>query len=78
MTFQIRLATENDIPQIDLLYSRSYPKLLKADYAPSILVTVVPMFSKSQPKLVTSGSFYVAETDGGRIVGAGGWTKLGP
>ena len=78
MAFSVRLAQASDIAQIDLLYSRSYPKLLKPDYAPSLLVTVIPMFSKAQPQLVSSGSFFVAETSAGDIVGAGGWTKRGP
>jgi len=78
MDYEIRSATAGDIPQIDQLYARSYPKLLKPDYAPSLLVTVVPIFSKAQPKLVTSGSFYVAATLQGQIIGAGGWTPKGP
>ena len=76
--FNIRLARKADIPAIDLLYANSYPKLLKPDYPPSILVTVVPMFSKSQPKLVASGTYFVAEGDDGEIIGAGGWTTRGP
>jgi len=78
MNYAIRLAKADDIPQVDLLFARSYPKLLKPDYAPSLLVTVVPMFSKSQPRLVTSGSFYVAVTADDKIIGAGGWTPKGP
>ncbi len=64
--------------RIDGLYSRSYPRLLKADYAPSLLVTVVPLFSKAQLKLVTSGTYFVAEREDGALIGAGGWTKIGP
>lgn len=78
MSFTIRKSLERDLPAIDRLYGRSYPRLLKADYAPSVLVTVIPKFSKAQPRLVTSGTFYVAETHDWQIVGAGGWTPQGP
>lgn len=78
MTFQIRLATEADTPALDRLYRRSYPRLLKPDYAPSLLVTIVPMFSKAQPRLIASHSYFVAETETGSILGAGGWTPKGP
>lgn len=77
MAFSIRNSKLEDLRDIDALYARSYPKLLKEDYSPSVLVTIVPMFSKAQPKLVTSDSFYVA-TEEGEILGAGGWTKTGP
>lgn len=78
LQFNVRLARASDMALIDALYARSYPKLLKPDYAPSVLVTIVPIFSKAQPRLVVSGSFYVAESETGDIVGAGGWTKRGP
>jgi len=78
MRFSVRLATTYDLPALDQLYARSYPRLLKADYPPSLLVTVVPLFSKAQPRLVSSGSYFLAETPEGVCLGAGGWTKRGP
>lgn len=73
----IRTATAADISAIDALLARAYPRLLKADYAPSVLVTALPLISRAQPGLVTSGSYYVA-TDAGTIIGAGGWTARIP
>lgn len=78
MEFSIRVSRDADIPAIDALFAKSYPRLLKPDYPPSILVTAVPLISKAQPALVRSGTFYVAETAGGHVVGAGGWTRQGP
>ena len=69
----IRVATRRDTSAIDALLARSYPKLLKPDYPPSVLVLAIPLISRAQPKLITSGTYYVAE-EGGTIVGAGGWT----
>jgi GNAT superfamily N-acetyltransferase len=73
----IRTATRADIAAIDALLARSYPRLLKADYPPSVLVTAIPRISRAQPGLVTSGTYYVA-VDDARIVGAGGWTATAP
>ncbi|HEX9857045.1 MAG TPA: GNAT family N-acetyltransferase [Paracoccaceae bacterium] len=72
-----RIATRADLAGVDALLSRSYPRLLKADYPPSVLVTALPLISRARPELVMSGSYWVAGA-GGRIVGAGGWTPGAP
>lgn len=69
----IRTATPDDLAPLDALFARSYPKLLKPDYPPSVLVTALPMISRAQPALLASGTYFVAEL-AGEIVGAGGWT----
>ena len=71
----IRPSTSADLTDLDAMFARSYPKLLKPDYPPSVLVTALPLISRAQPRLVTTGTYYVAELDGAGIVGAGGWTR---
>nr|WP_244314133.1 GNAT family N-acetyltransferase [Roseibium denhamense] len=39
---------------------------------------VLPLVTKARPDLLTSGTYYVAETPAGQIAGAGGWTKHSP
>ena len=73
----IRTANKHDLASIDALLSRSYPALLKADYLPSTLVTAIPLLSRANPSLVSSGTYFVAEV-GGEILGAGGWTPGAP
>lgn len=73
----IRPATKADIGAVDALLARCYPRLLKQDYPPSVLVLALPRISRAQPELVTSGTYYVAEDNGG-IVGVGGWTPQAP
>lgn len=77
-TYALRLAERRDIPRIDAMMARSYPKLLAADYPPSVLVTAVPMIARAQPALVDSGTYFVVEGADGAIVGAGGWTVGNP
>ena len=74
MTYHIRPSRIEDLAAVDALLARSYPKLLKADYPPSVLVTALPIISRAQPDLLRCGTYYVAEEDG-HILGAGGWTR---
>lgn len=74
MAIEIRTSTGADLGAVDALLARSYPKLLKADYPPSVLVTVLPLISRAQPGLLVCGTYYVAE-EAGEILGAGGWTR---
>jgi len=69
----VRPTTKADLAAVDALLARTYPKLLKADYPPSVLVTALPVISRAQPALLVCGTYYVAEEDGA-ILGAGGWT----
>ncbi|MEL6808589.1 MAG: GNAT family N-acetyltransferase [Pseudomonadota bacterium] len=70
----IRPSTKDDMAAVDALLARTYPKLLKADYPPSVLVTALPIISRARPELLVCGTYYVAEEDG-EIRGAGGWTR---
>lgn len=74
LTLAIRPATPADLSRVDALLARAYPRLLKPDYPPSVLVTIVPRLARAQPALLASGTYFVAEAAGGAILGAGGWT----
>ena len=78
MQFKIRIATKADIGPLDAMFSRSYPKLLKADYQPSVLVVAIPLITRAQAGLITSGRYYVAEAEDGSLLGAGGWSQTTP
>jgi GNAT superfamily N-acetyltransferase len=70
----LRASDGRDFDAIDAMLARTYPRLLKNDYPPSVMVTAVPLVSRANPALVRSGTYYVAETARGEIIGAGGWT----
>lgn len=76
--FIVRPGRRQDVPAVDALLARSYPRLLKADYPPSVLVTAIPLIARAQPALVSCGTYFVAETLDGTILGAGGWTRQDP
>jgi hypothetical protein len=70
-TLTLRRTTPADLAALDLLFSRSYPALLKADYPPSTLMMALPLISRAQPRLVGSGSYWCAQAEG-TIVAADG------
>ena len=69
----IRSARPDDLGAVDALLARAYPRLLKPDYPPSVMVTAIPLIARGRPELLGSGTYYLAEVSG-RVVGAAGWT----
>jgi N-acetylglutamate synthase-like GNAT family acetyltransferase len=73
-TITIRRARPSDLAAVDRLLARSYPRLLAADYPPSVMVLAVPIISRARPELLASGRYFLAVDAAGRVVGAGGWS----
>lgn len=76
-TLTIRTAARADLAAVDALFAASYPVLLKSDYPPSALVMALPLISRANPRLLTSGSYFLA-VEGDQVRGAGGWTWTAP
>lgn len=73
-TFSIRLAKPAHSDAVGALLRSSYSSLLKASYDSDLLARALPHMIKPNPTLLASGSYYVAETARGDVVGCGGWT----
>jgi GNAT superfamily N-acetyltransferase len=67
-----------DAEAVTALLAASYPALLAAAYTADVLAATLPLMTKAQPKLLASGTYYVAEVDGGSLAGCGGWTAETP
>ena len=76
--FTIRRAHPEDAAPLGRLLARSYARLLAPDYAPGVLATALPRITRAQPELLSAPGYLVAETGGGEILAAGGWTWRGP
>ena len=74
---EITTLTPRDTSAVDALLAKSYPRLLKVDYPPSVLVTAIPIISRARPELMASGTFY-GIWDDGVLLGVGGWTPNRP
>lgn len=77
-TISLRKASLNDLAAVDRLLARSYPRLLAADYPPSVMVLAVPVIARARPELLASGRYLVALDAAGTVVAAGGWSMGRP
>ncbi|PRY93911.1 GNAT family N-acetyltransferase [Donghicola tyrosinivorans] len=78
LIYSIRPARLEDAERVTALLQASYPVLLQRDYPSDLLRRALPRICVAKPELLRSGSYYVAETPQGQIVGAGGWSWLSP
>ena len=76
--FTIRVATPQDALAVTAVLKASYSVLMPANYDPATLEALLPVITQANPKLLQSGTYYVAETASHQIVGCGGWTHWRP
>ena len=75
----VRAASLADVDAVEALLCASYPTLLASTYEAGLLARAVPFLVRPAPKLITSGTWYVAEFPPQRwFAGCGGWTLAGP
>ena len=51
---------------------------MRGAYRDSVLTAALPAMTIAQPSLLQSGTYYLAETIGGILVGCGGWSMERP
>lgn len=76
--WSLRTATPSDEPGVTALLDRSYTTLMAGSYATALLQRALPRIARANPALLQSGTYHVAESSAGRIVGCGGWTPERP
>lgn len=77
-SYPIRIAGPADFDAVGALLVVSYSSLLAAGYESDVLRRALPFMTKAQPALLASGTYYVAESAPGNLVGCGGWTASRP
>ena len=73
-----RVAIPEDAPEVETLLETSYPVLMADAYDEGVLAPVLSLITKANMALLTSKTFYVAETRDGSLIGCGGWTLETP
>ena len=73
----IRPAVLADEEALSVVILASYSTLCRGWYADDELALAVPLMSKANPQLLSSGTYYVAELSG-EIAGCGGWSHAPP
>jgi GNAT superfamily N-acetyltransferase len=73
----IRAATPDDDSLLSELLEAAYGELTRGQYDPTALAAALPLMSTANPKLLASGTYYIAYA-GGQAAGCGGWTREKP
>jgi N-acetylglutamate synthase-like GNAT family acetyltransferase len=76
--FLIRIAKPADFDAVGSLLVASYSSLLSSSYDCESLSRALPHITKAKPSLLGCGTYYVAETETGKLVACGGWTRQKP
>jgi N-acetylglutamate synthase-like GNAT family acetyltransferase len=76
--YSIRVAEPADAEAVTALLKASYPVLMRQAYDEAILAAGLDAMTTANPKLLASGTYYLAESPIGRAVGCGGWTREAP
>jgi GNAT superfamily N-acetyltransferase len=74
MTLTTRLATQQDIPQLNELISLSVRGLSTEYYSPAQIESAIKYIFGVDTQLIIDNTYYIAEKDG-VLVGCGGWSK---
>jgi len=76
--FALRVATPADAAVVAEVLRAAYPRLMRGSYPESVLAPALPLMTKANPALLSAGTYYLAVTGDGRVVGCGGWSPARP
>ncbi len=74
MTFDIRLASRDDVPDIEHVMRRSLDVIGRTAYDDTQVDSATKHTARVDVQMIDDGTYYVAVVDG-RIVGCGGWSR---
>jgi N-acetylglutamate synthase-like GNAT family acetyltransferase len=74
MEFSIRVATMEDIPELQALIPESARGLSQGYYTPQQIESAIKYIFGVDTQLISDKTYYIAEAEG-QILGCGGWSK---
>ena len=77
-SYLVRKSDASDLAAVTELLQVSYPSLMKSAYDSAMIDPALKLMTRANPKLLSSGTYYVAEMEDGSLVGCGGWTREHP
>ena len=77
MRIEIREALGEDRAAVEDVLRRSFAPLMAQAYDAGLLARALPLMTRAHPRLLGSGTYFLAEADG-RAVGCGGWSLTAP
>ncbi len=75
MSYKIRKAAAGDRGEIETLIAESVRGLSRADYSERQIELAIKSVFGVDTELIADGTYFVAESGDGKIVGCGGWSK---
>jgi GNAT superfamily N-acetyltransferase len=76
--FTVRVASLDDADAVGEVLAASYPRLMATGYPAETLAAALPFMTRANPRLLRSGTYYLAESAQGVLAGCGGWTPERP
>jgi GNAT superfamily N-acetyltransferase len=73
--FDLRVASEEDLPKIRELIEASVRGLQTGDYTPAQIEASLKTVFTTDSQLIADGTYFVASTEEGEIAGCGGWSR---
>lgn len=73
----VRIANESDAPAVRQILTASYPALMACAYDAALLERALPVIMQPNLRLLSSGTYYLAEADD-LPIGCGGWSHRMP
>jgi GNAT superfamily N-acetyltransferase len=75
---RVRTARMEDAEIVSAILAASYPALMRGAYSDDLLERALPRIISANPALLASGTYYLAEAEGGTAAGCGGWSHRPP
>lgn len=72
--YRLRVASPKDASAVEKVLKASYPALMAVAYDEAVLTPVLKLITQANISLLASGTYYVAESVDGLVVGCGGWS----
>ncbi|MEG9437193.1 GNAT family N-acetyltransferase [Edaphobacter sp. HDX4] len=73
--FDLRVASEEDLPRIRELIEASVRGLQTGDYTAAQIEASLKTVFTTDSQLIADGTYFVASTEEGEIAGCGGWSR---
>src|SRR5262249_32693593 len=75
--FEVRAVSPEDAEAVSAPLQSSYPALMAFGYEPILFARALPLLTKANPALLSSGTWYLVEAldVDEKLVGCGGWAR---
>ena len=75
---RLRVATPEDADAVAAVLGPSYGELWAGVYPAELLARALPVTTRPNPELLSSGRYYLVESESGEPAGCGGWSAHPP